>query len=183
MYGLFAGVTSAVLGLPYLPLIAVSVGILNAIPFFGPFVSWIPPVLIAVLYQPDAIVPALAMMGVGMLITMNILQPRIVGQSVGLHPIVVLGSVLIGARLYGALGAIFSVPVVAVIAATIGHWTRGRLAPERSAAAALEAGDAARADAQAEAKITSDEPLPTVENPAPHRRGRVSRPLIPSAAP
>jgi hypothetical protein len=95
---------------------------------------------------------------------MNILQPRIVGQSVGLHPIVVLASVLIGARLYGALGAIFSVPVVAVIAATFGHWTRGRIAPERSAAAAMEASQAViRADAGGR------------EAPGPRSRRRIRR--------
>jgi predicted PurR-regulated permease PerM len=168
VYGAYAAVTSAVLGLPYLPLIAVSVGILHAIPFFGPFVSWIPPVLIAVLYEPDAILPAIAMMAVGMLITMNILQPRIMGQAVGLHPIVVLGSVLIGARLYGAFGAIFAVPIVAVIAAAIAHWTRGRVAPERSAAAALEANQAAaRAEAELEAAAS-----------IPGQRTRSRRPRI-----
>jgi predicted PurR-regulated permease PerM len=166
VYGLYAAVVSAVLGLPYLPVIAVSVGILHAIPFFGPFVSWIPPVLIAVLYEPDAILPAVALMAVGMLITMNILQPRIVGQSVGLHPIVVLASVLIGARLYGALGAIFSVPVAAVIAATIGHWTRGRLAPERSAAAVLPPRD--RAERAAAGEESADGATKT-------RRSRIRR--------
>jgi predicted PurR-regulated permease PerM len=169
VYGLYAGVVSAVLGLPYLPLIAVTVGILHTIPFFGPFVSWIPPVLIAVLYQPDAIVPAIAMMAVGMLVTMNILQPRIVGQSVGLHPVVVLGSVLVGARLYGALGAIFSVPVVAVIAAVVGYWTRGRLAQEESAAAVMKA---SQAPARADADIVPPGPAPASPRP---RRSRIRR--------
>lgn len=143
VYGAFAGLTTILLGLPYLPLIAVIVGLLHAIPFFGPFVSWVPPVLVAVLYRPDAIGPSIAIMAIGMLVTMNVLQPRLMGSAVGLNPVAVLASVLIGARLYGALGAIFAVPVVAVIAAVIAHWTRSRIRPEVSAAAALEASEAA----------------------------------------
>jgi hypothetical protein len=48
---------------------------------------------------------------------MNVLQPRIMQGAVGIHPIVVLGSVLIGSRIAGIPGAIFGIPIAAVVSA------------------------------------------------------------------
>ena len=96
---------------------SVSAGILQAIPFFGPFVSWAPPVIVALVLQPDATVPAILLMGIGWVVVMNVLQPRIMQDAVGIHPIVVLGSVLIGSRIAGIPGAIFGIPIAAVVSA------------------------------------------------------------------
>ena len=46
---------------------------------------------------------------------LQVLQPRIMGKSVGLHPIWVLASVLVGARIGGIWGAVFSVPIAAIL--------------------------------------------------------------------
>ena len=56
-------------------------------------------------------------MGVGWFVVMNVLQPRIMQGAVGIHPIVVLGSVLIGGRIAGIPGAIFGIPIAAVVSA------------------------------------------------------------------
>jgi len=117
VYAAVAVVTSAVLALPYLPVTSAAAGILMAIPFFGPFVSWAPPVLVAFLVMPDATLPSLAAMGIGWFIVMNVLQPRVMEQAVGIHPIVVLGSVLVGAKVAGIVGAIFGIPIAAVVSA------------------------------------------------------------------
>jgi hypothetical protein len=53
---------------------------------------------------------------------MNFVQPRVMASSVGIHPVVVLVSVLIGLRLQGVIGAIFAVPVAAVISAFFFHY-------------------------------------------------------------
>lgn len=122
IYGAIAAVTSIALGLDYMPLTSATSGILQAIPFFGPFVSWLPPVLVAIVTKPEATLPALAAMGVGWFVIMNIVQPRLMERSVGIHPIVVLGSVLIGAKVAGISGAIFGIPIAAVISAFFFHY-------------------------------------------------------------
>jgi predicted PurR-regulated permease PerM len=122
VYAAVAAVTSAVLGLPYLAVTTVLAGLLMAIPFFGPFVAWAPPVVVALLAVPDATVPALVLMGVGWLIVMNALQPRLMQEAVGIHPIVVLGSVLIGSKVAGITGAVFGIPIAAVISAFFFHF-------------------------------------------------------------
>jgi predicted PurR-regulated permease PerM len=117
MYGLISAACSLLLGLPYVPVTATASGVLQAIPFFGPFVSWAPPVLVAVFFEPDVALPALIIMGIGWFVLMNIVQPRLMSEAVGLHPVVVLGSVLIGTKIAGIPGAIFAIPVAAVISA------------------------------------------------------------------
>jgi predicted PurR-regulated permease PerM len=155
LYGAIAFVTCVVLGLPYLPLVVGIVTVIHMVPFFGPFVSWTPPVIVAVLFAPAALVPALLIMGVSMLLLMNLVQPRIMGDAVGLHPIAVLGSVLIGAKLFGVLGAIFAVPVAAVLAAIVIQWRHRSVeapaTPEQMAAAARAAEASAVAVASAAA--------------------------------
>jgi predicted PurR-regulated permease PerM len=117
LYGAVAAAASAVLGLPYMPVTTASSGILQAIPFFGPFISWMPPVLMAIFFKPEAVLPTFAIMIAGWFVVMNVIQPRLMANAVGLHPVVVLGSVLIGTKIAGIPGAIFAIPVAAVISA------------------------------------------------------------------
>ena len=62
------------------------------------------------------------LMGVGWMVVMNILQPRLMQEAVGIHPIVVLGSVLIGSKIAGVTGAIFGIPIAAVLSAFFFHF-------------------------------------------------------------
>ena len=132
-YGCFAAATSLVLGIEFVPVTSVAVGVLQAIPFFGPFVSWAPPVLAALFTRPDVALPALAAMAAGWFVVMNVLQPRVMNRAIGLHPIVVLGSVLVGSEVAGVAGAIFGIPVAAVISAMVLSY--GRIFGEERAAA------------------------------------------------
>jgi predicted PurR-regulated permease PerM len=122
VYAAVAALTSALLGLPYLAVTTAVAGVLMAIPFFGPFVAWAPPVIVALLAVPNATLPSAILMAVGWLIVMNVLQPRLMQEAVGIHPIVVLGSVLIGSKLAGVTGAIFGIPIAAVISAFFFHF-------------------------------------------------------------
>jgi predicted PurR-regulated permease PerM len=117
IYFLVAVATSLALGLPLAALTSVSSGLLQMIPFFGPFVSWAPPVIVALVLKPEVALPAIVLMGIGWIVVMNVLQPRIMQGAVGIHPIVVLGSVLIGGRIAGIPGAIFGIPIAAVVSA------------------------------------------------------------------
>ena len=118
IYFLVALATNLVLGLPLAALTSVAVGLLQTIPFFGPFV-----VLGAAGHRRprppsrDRSLPPIILMGAGWIVVMNVLQPRIMQGAVGIHPIVVLGSVLIGGRIAGHPGAIFGIPIAAVVSA------------------------------------------------------------------
>jgi predicted PurR-regulated permease PerM len=122
VYAAIAALASALFSLQYLPVTTAAAGVLMAIPFFGPFVAWAPPVIVAVLTPGDAALPTAIVMLVGWMVVMNILQPRLMQEAVGIHPIVVLGSVLIGSKIAGVTGAIFGIPVAAVLSAFFFHF-------------------------------------------------------------
>ncbi|HET7473027.1 MAG TPA: AI-2E family transporter [Candidatus Limnocylindrales bacterium] len=122
VYAAVAAVTSAVLGLQYLPVTTAAAGGLMAIPFFGPFVAWAPPIIVALLTPGAPVLPAVILMALGWFVVMNVLQPRLMQEAVGIHPIVVLGSVLIGSKIAGISGAIFGIPIAAVLSAFFFHF-------------------------------------------------------------
>src|SRR6185369_991638 len=95
-------------------------------PFFGPFVAWVPPVLVAILLKPDALLGVGIVVAIGWVLVMNALQPRIMATSLRIHPIVVLGSVLVGIKIAGIPGAIFGIPIAAVLSALFLHALSGR---------------------------------------------------------
>jgi predicted PurR-regulated permease PerM len=122
VFGVFTAIVNMVFGLQYAALTTGSAGILQMIPFFGPFVSWVPPVAIALLFKPDVVLPVLLVMGIAWFVTMNVISPRLMAGAIGIHPIVVLASVIIGSRIAGIAGAIFGIPIAAVLSAFFFHW-------------------------------------------------------------
>ena len=98
------------------------VGLTEIIPVLGAFLGAVPAVLVALVVPGGGIVKALLVAGlflVAQQVEGNILVPRIQGGSVGVHPLWVLFATLAGTTLYGIVGAIFAVPLVAIIAATL----------------------------------------------------------------
>ena len=121
-FGLLTAIVNIAFGLPYAAVTTVAAGLLQMIPFFGPFVSWLPPVAVALLLKPDVALPVLIVMGIAWFVTMNVISPRLMAGSVGIHPIVVLASVVIGGKIAGIVGAIFGIPIAAVLSAFFFYW-------------------------------------------------------------
>ena len=131
-FGLLTAIVNVVFGLPYGDVTSVASGVLHAIPFFGPFVSWLPPVAVALLSTQFPVpLIVLAIMAVGWFVTMNVLQPRLMAGAVGIHPIVVLGSVVVGTKLAGVAGGDLRHPdrggAVGVLLPLVRAVARGRL--------------------------------------------------------
>jgi predicted PurR-regulated permease PerM len=115
----------------YSLVIGLWVGLTEIIPVIGAFLGAVPAVLIALFvggYSEALIVAGLFL--VAQQIEGNILVPKVMGGSVGVHPLWVLFATLAGTTLYGIVGAIFAVPVVAIVAATL-RYLRGTLIFER----------------------------------------------------
>lgn len=121
----FAGVVAVahlMFGLQFLPVSASLAGVLQLIPFFGPLLSWAPPIVIALLTKPDAVIPTLIVVGIGWFLVGNVVTPRVMSKAVGIHPVVVLVAVLVGIKIAGIAGAIFALPFAAIIAAFVQHY-------------------------------------------------------------
>jgi predicted PurR-regulated permease PerM len=112
-------------------LIGLWVGLTEIIPVLGPFLGAIPAVVIALFSGgfAQALLVALLFL-LAQQLEGNVLVPRIMGSSVGVHPLWVLFATLAASALYGVVGAIFAVPIVAIITAVL-RYLRGTLLFER----------------------------------------------------
>jgi len=104
-----------IFGLPYVFLVATLSALAMFIPFFGPPLALIPPIVAAWVYGTEWWIPiAIALIAV-QTVAVNWLQPRLMRGSLGMHPILVLVALLVGAQVAGVWGALFGIPVVAVL--------------------------------------------------------------------
>lgn len=119
--GFIVFIATSLLGLPGALVLGLLAGVLEVIPNMGPVLALIPAVLVA-LIQGSNFLPvsnlvfALIVVGVYVLIQQienNFLVPRIMGQSLKLHPLFVLVGVVVGASFAGILGAFLAAPVLA----------------------------------------------------------------------
>jgi len=104
-----------VFGLPYIFLLTVSTAVLMFIPFFGPPLALIPVVFVALAFRPEVALFVIAILVVTQTILVNAVQPRLLREGVGLHPILVILALLAGSQVAGLWGAIFGIPVVAIV--------------------------------------------------------------------
>ncbi len=108
-------VVGLIFGLPYLFLLCLVAALCMPIPFVGPGLALLPPIFIAAAFVPGALIPIALLLFVGQALIMNLAVPRLMKRTSGVHPLVTLLSVLVGAQVAGIWGALFGLPVAAVI--------------------------------------------------------------------
>ena len=113
-YGLWALVISIVFGLPFAIATAFLTGLIMSIPIYGPYVSWLPPVVVAVLIGAPSTPLVVVAMVVGWFVNMNFIGPLVRSDQLQVNPIVVTFAFLLGAQLEGPIGAILAIPITAV---------------------------------------------------------------------
>ncbi|MCB2352957.1 AI-2E family transporter [Clostridium estertheticum] len=121
------GVLSAIVlyfvGIDYALIIGIIAGICNMIPYIGPVVGTILAVIIALLSgQPIRAVWAVIGMIVVQEVDNKLLAPKIVGDSVGLHPVFTMLAIIIGGSVWGLIGMMIAVPVAACFKVLISKW-------------------------------------------------------------
>ena len=104
-----------VFGLPYLFLICLFAALCMPIPFVGPGLALLPTIFIAAAFVPGAFIPVALVLFIGQALIMNLVVPRLMKKTSGVHPVVTILSVLVGAQVAGIWGALFGLPVAAVI--------------------------------------------------------------------
>jgi predicted PurR-regulated permease PerM len=132
--GLLIGTALLFLGLSFAPLIGALVVVLTMIPYLGIVLCWIPAVLIAAGQWGDWWHPlwvTLAFVAVQNLEAIFV-APRIVGNSVGLHPMTVIVSIFAwGLLIGGLLGPILAVPLTATLKVLLARYVWGHRLRER----------------------------------------------------
>lgn len=125
------------IGMPYAFTVAVIAGLLEAVPYVGPILSAGVAMLVAVTVSWHMVLWTLVVFVVVQQLENHLLQPVIVGRSVGLHPAWVILAVLTGGELLGLIGMLLAVPAAAVLKILIGELYRRQrpAAPDRREAA------------------------------------------------
>lgn len=111
----FTYVGLTILGIKYALVLALLAGLLEVVPYMGPFLSAVPAVLFAFIQSPPL---ALAVIVLYILVQKSesyILVPKVMQKTVGTSPLVVLVSLLIGFKLAGVLGLLLAVPVAGAV--------------------------------------------------------------------
>jgi predicted PurR-regulated permease PerM len=116
LIAILSSIAFSIIGLEFAVFLGSFAGICNIIPYFGPIISIIPAALVGLITEglSQAFFATLAMIIVQQ-IDANILYPRIVGSTVGLHPLFVLISVTVGGYYAGILGMVLAVPIAGII--------------------------------------------------------------------
>lgn len=106
----------SLIGLDFAVFLGCFAGLANFIPYFGPIISIIPAGLIGLLTggASQALLAVIVLIIIQQ-IDCNIIYPRVVGASTGLHPLFILISVTVGGYYWGILGMIIAVPIAAIL--------------------------------------------------------------------
>lgn len=105
----------SILGVPFALILALLGGLLEIVPYIGPLTAFIPAVLIGATVSPwTAVFVAIAYIVIQQ-IENHIIVPLVMKKAVGLNPVVIILSLLIGAKLAGVPGIILAVPFVTAI--------------------------------------------------------------------
>lgn len=98
-------------------------GLLSFVPYLGFAIAFIMAVLLALLQfsSPVEVLPVLLVFGIGQVVESYILTPYLVGDRIGLHPVIVILALLAGGQLFGFAGVLLALPVSAAIAVGLRH--------------------------------------------------------------
>lgn len=87
----------------------------DIIPFVGPFLGCVPAVLFAFMDSPVKAFWVLVLFILVQWVENNILAPKLIGDSTGLNPLLILISIIIGGGIFGVWGMVISVPITSII--------------------------------------------------------------------
>lgn len=113
--------------MPYCILIAIIIGILNIIPFFGMVIGIIASSFIVLIATPDRVLLFILLMFIVYQIDVNIIAPKILGRSAGISSLGVIVAVIVMGAYFGIVGMIVAVPVFAVIISVVKELVEKRL--------------------------------------------------------
>ena len=122
-----------ILDLEYGFLIVAASAVAMLIPFFGPPLALIPPIVATAIFTDWVWVVAPVLLVV-QTVLVNYFQPRLMREALGMHPLLVLVGLLVGAQVAGLWGALFGIPVLAVANVFFNYFVNLRTLEEGPAA-------------------------------------------------
>lgn len=114
--GILTSIAMSILGVRYAVFLGFMIGLFNLIPYFGAIIAVIIAIIVTIFTGGigQAIIMAIVVI-VLQQIDANVINPKIVGSSLKMSPLLVIFAVTVGGAYFGVLGMFLSVPVMAVI--------------------------------------------------------------------
>jgi len=113
--GLAAFIAYSLIGLPYSLVLAIIAGLMEMVPIFGPILGAIPALLVALSMDSGKVIWVLVAAGVIQMLENAWLVPRIMKNSMGVNPIIIILSLVAFSSVFGFPGALLALPLAALI--------------------------------------------------------------------
>jgi len=128
LVGTIASIALSIIGVKYAVLLGVMIGVANMIPYFGAIIATIIASIIT-------IITGGFMQAIIMLVTIiilqqidaNVINPKIVGESLKISPLLVIFAVTVSGAYFGIVGMFLSVPIIALIKLILEHFIKSRI--------------------------------------------------------
>lgn len=122
MVGFLSFIALYLMGVKYALLLGIIMGLMDLIPYFGPFIGMAPAIVFALMQSPTLAFLVLIVLGAIQQFEAIILTPKIVGGRIGLHPLVIIFVVMAAGYWFGILGMLLAVPVTAALRLIVAYF-------------------------------------------------------------
>ena len=112
------------LGIPYALFIGFLAGLFDIIPYFGPVLGFLPAAALALAKSPLTVLWVLLVFVTANQLENAVISPKLIGDRVGLHTLVVIFAVFAGGDLMGIFGMLLAIPVAAIIRVILAFFSR-----------------------------------------------------------
>ncbi len=115
IYGFATLAYLVIFGVPFAGVLAIVSGLTVIIPFFGPIIAMIPVLGVTAVAAGDRFLLVFIATVVLQQVALNVISPRIMSKSIGIHPIFVFFSLLLGAKVAGFWGVVLAMPIAGIL--------------------------------------------------------------------
>jgi predicted PurR-regulated permease PerM len=119
----------ALLGVPYAFFIGALAGVFELVPFLGPILAGAVAVISALGTSSTLAIYTLVFFVIAQQFESNLLVPLLSRHTIGIHPVIAIVALLIGAEVGGILGIVISIPAAAVFQEIVEEWSTKKRTP------------------------------------------------------
>lgn len=117
--GILTGTGMYIIGTDFAIVVGILAGIAEFIPYLGPFITAVPAITLSLLISKRTALYALIVVLIVQQLENAVISPKILGDSLGLHPLIIIFTLLAGGELFGFAGLLLAVPVAAALKVTL----------------------------------------------------------------
>lgn len=110
-----------IIGLPNALFLATFSMIFSIIPFLGPLIGIIPAIFLGWTVGPFMILKVIIILGITQQLEGNVIRPKIMGNRLNMHPMIIIFLVVIAIAIYGFIGAFFVIPLYGMLRIVVKH--------------------------------------------------------------